>query len=186
MIELITYRKNNKIKMSTGFVGFLLQETETLNDFRNVLIRYFGKKFKPQQYLHTTMIYLANSYINDTEKLLRDDNFSNEINKFKNAVCFFDKLQFIGNSLILVYKFENPKLADILANLTNKYERNRHSQYLHITIGSFSFDAKKTFQENYNTIVGNMLDDFTFTIEAPTVISVDSEKKYCKYRDLQQ
>jgi hypothetical protein len=173
-MESIDTNMNDK---STGFVGFMLKEKRALGDLQDFLIRHFGSKFKYQPYLHTTMIYLSDQYVNDTEKLLSDEHFINEINKFRDAVCIFDGLK-------LIYKFEKPELKKILRNLTLKYERRRHSRYLHVTIGSFFNVPTKIFIDNYALLINEAMQNFKFVIQIPEVIRVDSDKKYYKYRDL--
>ena len=138
----------------TGFVGYLLDKDtdayKTIMTFSDKLKEIFGKNFKQQIYLHTTMIYLSKMYRTDTLRLLQDNYFRDNINKFKGSICVFDKIQFIKECLVLVYKFKDPILPNILTDLTNRYERFHHARYLHITIGSLNNGTKREFLKKKN------------------------------------
>lgn len=175
--------------MSTGFIGYLLindnNAHQVLSKLRKYLVNQYGNDFKPQQYLHTTLIYLSNSYIEDTNKLLFDTYFCEKIKKFKNSVCIFKKIHFIGNCLVLVFKFKERNLNIILKDLINKYERNYHSRYFHITLGSFNtIHSKKKFLDSKDFIIDNFLHEFSFTIDKPVTIKVDKDKSYHVYKSL--
>ena len=128
------------------------------------------------------MIYLGKTYIDDTKKLLDDEYFTNETNKFKNCVCEYDKIDFIGKCLVVVYKFKKPELQNLLQKLTNKYENNYHAKCLHITIGSLTQSAKYKFMRTTRLTIEKMLKDYTFTISEPGIIEVDTMKRFQIYK----
>ena len=171
---------------TTGFVGYLLGEgdlkTRILAVHKSMATAFRG--WEPQPYPHTTMIYLGKSFVEDTEKLLADERFRQEIAKFKGAVCEFDRVDFLRTCLVFVYKFRDPGLASALTDLTHKYERQAHTQFLHITLGSMTEDEKATFLRD-RTAVTAMFRGATFTIDSPTVIRVEHPaKSYHQYKGL--
>jgi hypothetical protein len=176
---------------STGFVGFLVKEgTDThkvITTIHKNLQDEYKDDFKPQRFPHTTMIYLGKMYIEDTESFVKDEYFTERISKFKNSICTFDRLDFIGKCLVIVYKFENPFLSSLLVDLTNKYERNYHAQFLHITVGSLTVDSKRKFTETKSdakttkSVIEEMLKNFTFKIDQPIIVKVDADKSYHVY-----
>jgi hypothetical protein len=166
---------------STGFIGFLLDKgTNAYKIYMklcNRLSEEFGREFNLQRYPHTTMIYFGKSYERDASRLSKDMYFCNLISEFRGAKCTYERLDFIGKCIVIVYKFNRDRLISTLRDLTRRYEE-KHAQYLHVTVGSLTDKAKRSFIKNKREIIGGIVDGFSFTIDEPILIRVDADKSY--------
>lgn len=167
--------------MTTGFIGLLFDSTYNIShQLRNVSdISQKDCIFVPQIYYHTTLIYMGSEFKNHINELKKDDEFVNQIIKLKNKKCVFHDIDFIGASLVYIYKFEDEYNNKLLDEIIDKYETYPHSPYFHITIGHF-FDKynKIKFLKSVKNIAIDLLKNTYFNLDTLELISVTENKYY--------
>jgi hypothetical protein len=169
---------------TTGLIGLLFDDKYDITKIIRKIVDEIQKNFTfvPQCYLHTTLIYLGKEYKDDYNLMLDNMNFACNINKLKGVKCIFSHIEFIGNSLIYVYRFEDINNEFIISDLINIYEKYPHSPNFHITIGQFynNYDKIKFFK--IKKYIDKMLENTYFYLDQIEIIEVDIDKKYNLYQ----
>lgn len=147
----------------TLFMGVLFDDISELTKIIRSATDEIQKKyiFVPQRYLHITLVYLGNVLLDKQEYKLEP---------FKNKKCVFSHLDFIGNSLIYYFNFEDLE-TNLLMNQLMK-EQNGSVQ-AHITLGKINAEHKKDFIFDTKNDITNRFNGSGFIIEKTELISVD-------------
>ena len=171
---------------TTGLIGLLFDDKYDITKLIRTIIDEIQKNFTfvPQCYLHTTLIYLGKEYKDEYAILLDNMNFMYNINRLKGVKCIFSHTDFIGNSLIYVYRFEDINNEFIISDLVGMHEKYPHSPNFHITIGQFYNNNDKVHFSKNKKNIEKMLEKTYFYLDQIEIIEVDKDKKYNLYQTL--
>lgn len=171
------------MRRTTAIIGYMIKNDDEIFKAINMAIEFIKEKYafvqKDVRSLHTTLLYLGNQFSKRLYDLINTNGFLTKMNQFNHVTCVFDKLEFIGRSLIAVYKFTDDDLNVLHKSIIKDYENYEHSEYKHITLGSFESeggsDGLDAFSIDDLDNVSEILKDKTFVIDSPTFIKIKKD-----------